>query len=525
MKASAKENIKSKLVLAGSYQIKRFLFVCLPLLLYSLQAWANESDSRLIIAIQAEGLSLDPHRAADAGSMRLIENMHCGLLRYSETYGEFELDLAKSLEISKNGLVYDFQIKQNAYFHSGRPVTADAVKASLLRIQNSQIRSNHFALVKAIEVIDPYQLRIHLKEAFSPFPLLLAHPMNAILDAEALQGKNAFDPYHAPCGPYQLVSWEQNFRLIMKKFAKSFRAHKIASEYLEYRPIPDESSRTTALRTGEVDIVFDLPLKDIDKIIADKQLAIQSIPGTFWEYLAMQTNTPPFNQQKVRQAVAWALDRKQLNRLVKFGHAELLKAGPIPSTHWASLQEPVYPSRNLALARELLAQAGYADGFTTTLLVGSQFPYQVDAAVVIKQQLRDVGIRVKIQSLESNLFFHRLNQQNFAMAIVGWLGFVDPDEWFYEIFRSDGQWNQQAYQNPEVDDLIKLARQITERDRRREIYSQLQKIIARDAPMAFLYNNQQIAAHHRNVVSFRIHPTGVGLALQEAYRQDRGLNK
>ncbi|MFW7379230.1 MAG: ABC transporter substrate-binding protein [Oligoflexus sp.] len=491
--------------------------VCLIGLLLAEMALAN--TQRLIVAVQGDALTLDPHRASDAASMRMMENMNCGLLRYGEAYGEVASDAASRHQISDDGLVYDFYLHKEAMFHSGRPITATAVKASIERIQAQNIRSNHFAQLQQIEAPSPHHLRLRLKEPFAPLLTYLAHPMNAIVDTQAVDDKQKLDPKLSGCGPFQLERWERDFRLLMRRFAKSFRQEEIRLKAIELRPIADESSRSSALRAGDVHLLLDVPLKDLPKMAGADAIEVQEESGTFWEYLGLQTSKPPFDQRKVRQAIAWAVDRHMLNRLVKFGHAEVLASGPIPSHHWASLDTAIYPRRDINQAKKLLAEAGYPQGFRTTLTVGAQFPYQVDAAIVIKQQLKDIGIDVRIESLESGLFFYKLGQGDFFMTIVGWLGFVDPDEWFFEIFGSQGQWNQQAYRHAAIDDLILQARSSSTRSRRLELYQQIQKQIATDAPMVFLYNNKQFAAYQRQVKGFQLHPTGVSLGLQRSYLQ------
>ena len=149
--------------------------------------------------------------------------------------------------------------------------------------------------------------------------------------------------------------------------------------------------------------------------------------------------------------------------------------------------------------------------------VGSSFKYQVDAAQMVKQQLAEVGIDVQIQALESGLFFDALNQRDFDMTLVGWLGFVDPDEWTYNLFHSDGKYNQQAFSNAELDHLLEQGRRTLDRAQRQRIYADAQRIIATEAPVVSLYVNDQTSAWRREVRGYQVHPTATTLWLRETW--------
>jgi peptide/nickel transport system substrate-binding protein len=312
-----------------------------------------------------------------------------------------------------------------------------------------------------------------------------------------------------------MVEWKKDDHLTLERDPHYYVRGLPRVERLVYRAIADENARTTALQTGEVDIELDVPPRDVAELRRDPALSVESVPGTFWEYIGLNTRRPPFDDARVRQAIAWAVDRNLLDRLVKLGRATVLDGGNIPPSHWAYAGLHVYPHRDLARARRLLRQAGHAGGFSTTLKVGSSFPYQVNAAQVIKQQLRDVGIRVHIVMQESGLFFDSLGRHDFDMDVVGWVGFVDPDEWTYNLFHSGGKYNQQGYSNPALDKLLELGRKLGDRQRRKQIYTKIQRIVAADAPMVFLYDNSQISATRRRVKGFFVHPTASTIFLRD----------
>lgn len=482
-----------------------------------------DSAAEVIVALQSDGKSLDPHTVSDAASMHLIENMYSTLLRYKDgTYGEVELDLAKSYEISEDGKTYTFHLHQGVKFHeTGREVTANDVQYSIERIIEQKARSSHFALLEEIQVIDDSTIVLKLTQPMAPFMIYLANPMNAIVDKEVVEKNNgSLDSADAGCGPFKLVEWKKDQHLILEKNAEYFVEGLPYLDKITFRPIPDATAQTTAIRNKEVDIILDVTTKQALVLKKAEGIVVEMIPGTFWEYLGINTTREPLDDARVRQAIAYALDREALNKMVKFGMATILDGGVLPETHWAYADLHLYAKPDPAKAKQLLADAGVENGFKTTIKVGSDFEYQVQAAQIIKQQLKPLGIEIEVSGLESGIFFDSLGKHDFDMTVVGWLGFIDPDEFFYNIFHSEGKWNQQVYANKDFDALLEEGRVTTDQAKRKEIYTQIQKILAEDVPMAFLYMNPRIAAYQENITGFDVNSTVTTLSLRSTQKSE-----
>ncbi len=468
----------------------------------------------LILAVQGDANSLDPHAVTDAPSMRMIENLYSTLLRYGEDYEAMTLrpDLAERHEISDDKLTYTFHLDPDATFHSGRPVTAEDVRFSLQRIRDEGVRSRHLATIDRIETPDDRTVVLHLAEPTAPLLTYLAYPMNAIVDREAIDANGGdLRSTDAGSGPYRLVRWQRGRRLELARHDGYHLPDLPRTATLIYRPVADETARTTSIRLGEVHILHEVPAKDRDALQRARGVRVESVPGTFWEYIGLNTQRPPLDDVRVRRAIAWAVDREQLNRAIKFGHATVLDGGHIPPNHWAYADLHVYPEVDRDKARALLEEAGHPDGFTMRMAVDSSIDYQVRAAEMVKQQLAAVGIRVELKGLEPGVFYQQLNDRDFDSTLVGWLGFVDPDEWVAEIYHSDGAYNQQAYRNERVDELIERGARVHDRDERRAIYRELQRLIAEDAPTVFLYVNPHTTAMREAVEGYVVHPTGTTL--------------
>lgn len=470
----------------------------------------------LTVAQQSAVTSLDPHVISDAASEIVVENMYNSLLSYTSTYGEIVPSLCKSYDISEDGTVYTLHLVSGVTFHNGDPMTAQDVVYSLNRIVEKETRASQFSLMTDCTALDDQTVKITLSEPFAPFLSYLANPMNAIVDKNVVEANNgSLANVDAGTGPFMLDSWDNGSSVKLDKFSNYWEAGLPKAENVTFRTISDETACSTAIRNGEVDIVLDATSTETAVLKNAAGVNVTSIPGTFWEYLGMNCKSGPLANVKVRQAIAYAIDRQAINTAVKQGTATVLTNACIPSSHEAGLTTDTYAAQDLDKAKSLLSEAGYGNGdISLTIQAGSDWQYQVDAATMIKQQLAQIGINCEVQALDSGVFFDNLNSGNFDMCVCGWSGFVDADEYLYDIFTTSGAYNQQNYSNPEFDTLVEKARVTTDEDTRNDLYRQAQQILADDAPMAFLYMNNYTVAVRDGVTGFEPMATGDTLYLK-----------
>ncbi|HET7627328.1 MAG TPA: ABC transporter substrate-binding protein [Bacillales bacterium] len=462
----------------------------------------------LVISDLSGAQKLDPHTVTGAAGIHYLENMYNTLFDYKEgTYGELEGELVKDYEVSEDGLTYTFTLHDNVKFHNGDPLTSEDVKYSINRIKKLKVRASQFSMVKSIETPSDTKVVITLKQKTAPFLTFLANPVNAIVNKTVVEANGgSLDAADGGSGPFKMVEWTKGNQLVLAKFDDYFVEGKPYLDKVIWKNIPDATARNTALRNGEININLQLTPKDVKLLKKADGVKVDSVTGSYWEYIGLNVKHGPLKKKKVRQAIAWAVDREALNKVVKFGQAEPLTNGPIPPGHWAHSDEAVYPKQNIDKAKQLLKEAGYPDGVDLQMIV-SPNESQVNAAQVIKQQVKEAGINIEVKQLESSVFFNKLGKHDFQMAVVGWVGFVDPDEFLYNIFHTRGQYNQQDYSNPKVDALLEKGRTTLDREKRKEIYAKAQKIIAQDAPMVFLYANTQSSGLTENVHGFDVNPT------------------
>jgi len=498
------------------------LFSILSVMLFTIGTLAQDvqKGGEIIITDLSfkDAKTLDPHVASAAGSMRYIENMYNTLLKYEKgSYGKIAKDLVKEYSISDDGQVYTFTLHEGIKFHNGDPLTSEDVKYSINRIIESEVRAAHFEAMEEFQIVDEQTFKIILNKPVAPFTTFLAYPMNAIVNKTVVEANDGnIDSVDAGSGPFKLVEWKKDQHLKLEKFADYFKEGLPYLDKVTLRPIPDETARTTALRNEEVDMILQVSPKEKMKLENQDGINVVSKPGTYWEYLGLNTTKGPLSNKKVRRAIAYTVDRDQLNKMVKFGEATPLTGGPIPPGHWAYPDLEMYTEPNLDKAKQLLSEAGYEDGFEAELIALPN-KSQLDAAQIIKQQLAEIGISIEVRSLESGVYFDKLGSKDFDMTVIGWVGFVDPDEFLFNIFHTGEKWNQQGYSNEKVDELLEEGRRTIEREERKEIYEEAVRLIAEDAPMVFLYVNPQISAFVDEVKNFDVNPTVTTISLETTW--------
>ena len=453
--------------------------------------------------------SLDPHVVGAAGEMRHIENMYNGLLRYKEgSYGEVEGDLAKSFSVSEDNKTYTFNLYENVTFHNGDPLTSADVKYSIERIIDEEVRASFFDQLESIETPDENTVVIKLNQPVAPFTTFLANPMIAIVNKNIVEENGgSLATADAGSGPFMLESWQKDQQMTLVKFDGYFEEGLPYLDSVVFKPISEDSARNTALRTGEIDLILQITPKDAMTLESESSIVIDSVPGSYWEYIGMNMRDGPLAVKEVRQAIANGINREEMNQAIKFGEATVLTGSMIPPGHWAYADLNMYPDQNLEKAKSLLKVGGYPDGFDVEMIVLSNSDIAISAAQMAKQQLAPLGINITVNALESSVYFEKLGSGDFELTEIGWVGFVDPDEFLYNIFYTDQKWNQQGYSNSEFDALLDEGRTTLDQNKRKEIYYEAQKILAEDAPMAFLYVNNQISAYQDYVKGFDVNAT------------------
>jgi len=473
----------------------------------------------LSIGITQQVLNLDPHVATAFSSFRVMEQIYEGLLRFDNQL-QLQPALAGSWTISPDGLEYTFKLRQGVKFHDGTPLTAEDVKYSFERVLNPETSSpqrSRIAAVKSIKVLSPTEVKFVLNEPFAPFlevlPLIYIVPKNF--------EEKVGDPKVSTLGtgPFKLAEFGPDYIRLMRNDDYWDEGFPYLDEVI-IRQIPDPSTLRSALRTGQLDLIFGfgVDVTTAGSFAGLPGFQVISVPGLNYSLLGIQNARPPFDDVRVRQALSLAIDRRQIAEIVYFGRAAV--AGPIPTA--VSKWEPLLPSelpnytRDVEKAKALLAEAGVSD-LTFKIMPIPTVPETIQIAQVIQAQLKDIGVTTEIESVDFATFLQRWRQSDFDTFVSLNGGGTDPDIHLYRHLHSNGSTNVFKFSDEVVDELLEQGRTTTDFEARKEIYRQLQIRIAEQVPFLFLTYPEIFAVTKADVKGFALLPSQSIVSLRETW--------
>jgi peptide/nickel transport system substrate-binding protein len=432
--------------------------------------------------------------------------------------------LATSWTLSADGRTVTLKLRQGVRFHDGTPFNADAVKFSIERQINPEHPFNKlgkypfanffFGNVKAVEVLDDATVEFVLKEPRASFLAVLTAGAASIVSPTAVK-KLGLDYPSQPVGtgPFRFVAWDRGQRVVLDKNPRYWRGP-TKLERVIYRPIVEDQARLTELLTGAVDLIVGTPPDYVAQLENNPKITLLKQVGAHVWYLGINNQKKPFDDKRVRQALNYAVNKDAIVRDVLKGTGTLSRGPVLPGTWGADSGLKPYPY-DPERARKLLAEAGYASGFATTLWVpesGSGMQSPVAMATIIQSNLKAVGVNASVQTFEWGAYLARLRSKEQELFALSWMaGNEDPDMVMFPLLHSS-QWtpdgpNRALYKNAAFDELLHQARVTTDQARRAQLYREAQRILVEDPPWIFVDHEIQTAAHVRRVQGFKLHPS------------------
>lgn len=490
------------------------------------------SERRQTVRVLAEGApnALDPHGDGfNRESIGAFTNVYDTLLQFDRNaiapgayhydYGHLKGALAQTYESLRDGQSWRFHLRPDARFHSGRPVTAEAVKWSLdravsLPASQRQLATGSMTDPRQFVVEGPLTVRIDLPRQDRYALPNLALTYASIVDAETVKaaatpgdpwGKAWLRNHAAGGGAYQVAAWQSGQSIDYRRFDE-WRSGPLPYMHRAIaQAVPDASNRLAALARGDADIALQLAPRELDA--ADKMAGVRtlSIPLTnTFRFLAFNTQIKPFNDVRVRQAIAFAVPYQDLFSGVAQGHgAPLFGAShdAAPSAAWPQ----AYPyTRRLDQARALLQEAGFPNGFQTTLTYNTADAAIAEpAALLIQQSLQMVGIRVDIEKAPGAQW-GALQTDKKMPFFIDWSSawFNDPDYFYRIFFEGDWRWNFASYKNPRLVELTDAARWEKNPQRYEELMRAAAGIVIHDLPLLPLWLPSFDIAMRRDLQGF-----------------------
>ena len=475
----------------------------------------------LRVGLNAEPDNIDPHLLLQTESMRVMEQMYSSLLRLSPTL-QIQPDLATKWQVSEDGKTYTFTLRQGVKFHNGRPLTAKDVQYSLGRMADPKVKSPWaylFADLSEIRVVDDHTVQIVMKAPAAHILAALATPFAGIVPREAVDQYGNLKTKAVGTGPFRLVEWVPGQRIVQERYKEYHVPGLPKLDRVEWLFIEDPSTRVQQLLSKTIDLDIDVPLGTMPDYQRAAGVKVVGGEVVSYYYLAFNVKRKPFGDPRVRQAIAWQVNREEIVTLAADGQGTPILGGPIPSSHWAFAKLVVYPRVDAEKARRLLAEAGYPAGFSYEMMTRKG---EAPIAQAVQQQLRKIGIDARIVVAESGAYNNRLyKEHDFDGVASRWGTLIDPDDFLYGQFVTGGGWNPYGFGNSDVDQLLKQGREFLNPDKRREIYRQAEQRIAELAPYVFLYRPKRFAAFQAYVDGLQHEVANTRLSLRET-RVTRG---
>jgi peptide/nickel transport system substrate-binding protein len=487
---------------------------------------------RLIDASIGDATNLIPMIASDTSSHEIAGQLYLSLLKYDKNLNLVG-QLAESWQISEDKLSIIFKLKPNLKWSDGKPLTTDDLVFTLQLIQDDKTQSPYksgYMKVVSAKALDKRTFEVRYKEIFSP--ALATWASLAILPKHVFEGVNIMDTElsrhpKASIGPYFLKDWQTQQSITMTANPNYFDGDVWIDKRIT-RIIPDPATQFLELSAGKIDMANLTPTQYTRLFDSNQRLKHEynryKYLGFSYTYLGFNLTRKPFDDVRVRQALAYAIDRQELVDGVLLGLGEVLATPYKPGTRWVNQSIKPRPF-SLQKAQALLTEAGWhkqegqdfisknGKALSFTILTNNGNKKRADTATIIQQRLKSIGIQVNIRLVEWSAFMENfINKRDFDAVILGWSLSPDPDQ--FNIWHSsqtgERQLNFLSYSNSKVDKALEQARLTFDLDKQKQWYDMMQQEIHQDVPVVFLYAGYSLPAIHKRIKGIEVAPAGIG---------------
>ncbi len=474
---------------------------------------------------------LNPLLASDSASGSVNSYVFNGLVKYDRNL-KLVGDLAESWDVRRNGLELVFHLRRNVKWHDGAPFTADDVVFTYERLVDPTVLTPYgsdFALVKSVTALDDHTVRVEYKEPFAP---ALESWGIGMVPRHVFAGTdfNTHPANRAPIGtgPYRFVQLKTDEKCVLTANPDYFEGRPYIDRVV-VRVIPDSSVQFLEMRNQSIDAMGLSPDQYLAYDAFFKNHRKFRYPSFSYTFFGFNLKRPLFQDRRVRQALALALDKREIIDGVLLGYGRSA-TGPFPPSSWAfdpTVPEvPFDPGR----AKSLLAEAGWADidgdgvldkngvPFSFTVITNQGNKMREQTALILQAHLKRVGVRVDIRVLEWSSFIHDfVDKGNFDALILGWNLGRDPDQYliWHSSQQGEGRYNFVGYANPETDRLWEQGRREFDPARRQAVYQKIHRLLAEDRPYIFLYYPESLPVVHRRFQNVETAPAGIGWNFRE----------
>ncbi|MGM0852832.1 MAG: glutathione ABC transporter substrate-binding protein [Bacillota bacterium] len=473
---------------------------------------ASKKENSLVIARLSDVENLDHHFMSTINAASVTHGKIYEGLVGRDKNAKIKPLLAKEWE-QLDDTTWEFKLRDDVSFHDGSPFNAEAVKKTFDRLTDPKVASPRavvFKMVKEVKVVDDHTVQFLLSEPFSPLLSILASHEGGIISPKTID-KYGKDIIQEPVGtgPFVFKSWETGKEIVFHRNDEYWGDQPTISEVV-FKVVPEETTRISMLETGEAHIAEPLSVTMMDSVKSSNNVEVYRSEGFGTEYVGFNVQKEPFNDVRVRKAISHAVEMDSIMKGV-FNNIGKKANSLLGSKVFGYHPDMKAYEYNVNEAKRLLAEAGYPDGFKTTLLTMDS-KERISLAEVMQSQLKGIGIDLEIQIQEYGTFVEQATSGNSEMFIISWRNATgDADYNQYNLFHTNSHGpagNTFFYSNDEVDQLIEQARSEKDQEKRLELYAKSQELEMEDAVYIPVRVIENMAAIRNNVKDFSISPAG-----------------
>lgn len=467
----------------------------------------------LVVAIGTDASTLDPHKCTDSATEVINKNIYNNLVRFDDNM-KIAPDLAIEWKLAEDGVTWTFKLRKGVVFHDGTPFNAAAVKYNIERVldrKTASARRSVLAMIKTVETVDDYTVKMVTSYPIGSFLHQLAHPVAGMVSPAAAEkfGVEKLGLNPVGTGALKFVKWMPGEKLEFAAFDKYYEgAPKVKS--VTFSVVPEDSTRAMLLESGQIDVALRLPVTDVARLKSNKDIAMTSTPTIMTMYVALNNQKGPLKEARVRQALNHAVNKTALVNDVVGGSAVVADSVIPPGVSgYSNIGAYAYDT---AKAKELLSQAGYPNGFEFTLWTPvGRYLMDKQVAEVVQAQLATVGVKMNIRTWDFQALMAEVKKGQFDAVLLGWsASTADADQALYPVFESSQfppNSNRAFYKNSEVDKLLNDAKKEMNPEKRAAMYKQVQQQVMQDAAWLTLFYPKQTVAYRANISGIQVLPT------------------
>ena len=463
----------------------------------------RKATNSIVVGITQDLDSLDPHIAVAAGTDEVLFNVFEGLVKPDKD-GNFVEAVAESYTVSEDARVYTFVLRENVKFHNGKTVTADDVVyslkrcAGLLDIQDPNVLvESALSIVTDIVATDERTVMISLSQANTE---LLPYLTCAIIPCDYEDQKT----HPVGTGPFKFVSYAPLESFVVEKF-DAYYGKQAYLDKVTFKIYANTDAAFLELMAGAIDIFPYLTQEQADRLAGKYSIEVGGM--NMVQALFLNNKVTPFDDERVRKALCHAINRQEILDMLSGGKGEIIGTNMFPGmrTYYNADTKDVY-TYDTEKAKQLLAEAGYADGFSFTVTVPSNYQYHMDTAQVIAEQLKKVGITVKIEPVEWAFWLSEVySGRKYQATVIGLDSNLAPGD-ILKRYVSTASKNFVNYENPEFDLLFEKAVNAVSETEKTETYHKLQMLLSTEAASVYLQDPALLTAVNRQLDGDEFYP-------------------